>query len=112
MEPPLRRLLCSERQRGGAHADGDVFVAGDFCGKMDFGDTTLEVAAGERDIFVAVIDDIGEDVYSRRLGGAGPSTLAPRTVDAKGNALLVGTFEKAFDDGSGPSPALEWTTPS
>ena len=100
-----RRYGDSCDQNGSAVAltpTGEVFIAGDFCGKMDFGDTTLEAAAGERDIFVAVIDDIGEDVYSRRLGGAGPQLARAATVDAKGNAILVGSFEKAFDDGSGP----------
>ncbi len=100
-----RRYGDSCDQNGSAVAltpTGNVFVAGDFCGKMDFGDTTLEVAAGERDIFVAVIDDIGEDVYSCRLGGAGPQYARAAAVDAKGNAILVGSFEKAFDDGSGP----------
>ena len=100
-----RRYGDSCDQNGSAVAltpTGDVFIAGDFCGKMDFGDTTLEAAAGERDIFVAVIDDIGEDVYSRRIGGAGPQYARAAAVDAKGNALLVGSFEKAFDDGSGP----------
>ena len=100
-----RRFGDSCDQNGSAVAltpTGDVFVAGDFCGKMDFGDTTLEAPSGERDIFVAVIDDIGEDVYSRRLGGAGPQYARAAAVDAKGNALLVGSFEEAFDDGSGP----------
>jgi hypothetical protein len=94
---------CDQNGTAAAHTPtGEVFIAGDFCGKMDFGDTTLEAPAGERDIFVALIDDIGEDVYSRRLGGAGPQYARAATVDLKGNAILVGSFEKAFDDGSGP----------
>jgi hypothetical protein len=94
---------CDQNGTAAAHTPtGEVFIAGDFCGKMDFGDTTLEAPAGERDIFVALIDDIGEDVYSRRLGGAGPQIARAAAVDAKGNAILVGSFEKAFDDGSGP----------
>ena len=94
---------CDQNGRAVALAPtGDVLIAGDFCGKMDFGKTTLEAAAGEVDIFVALIDDIGEDVYSLRLGGAGPQIARAAVVDAKGNAILVGSFEKAFDDGLGP----------
>ena len=99
-----RRYGDSCDQHGGATAftpAGDVLIAGDFCGKMDFGKTTVEAPAGEVDIFVAVIDDIGEDIYSRRIGGAGPQIARAAAVDAKGNALLVGSFQMAFDDGSG-----------
>ena len=93
---------CDQHGRATAHTPtGNVLIAGDFCGKMDFGNTTVEAAAGEVDIFVAVIDDIGEDVYSLRIGGAGPQIARAAAVDAKGNAILVGSFEKAFDDGSG-----------
>ncbi|MEO5727714.1 MAG: hypothetical protein ABI134_14510 [Byssovorax sp.] len=93
---------CAQNGRAVALAPtGDVLIAGDFCGKMDFGKTTIAAAAGEVDLFVALIDDIGEDVYSLRLGGAGSQVARAAVVDAKGNAILVGSFEEAFDDGSG-----------
>lgn len=99
-----RRYGDSCDQNGRATAltsTGNVLIAGDFCGKMDFGKTTLEAASGDVDIFVAVIDVLGDDVYSLRLGGPGLQSVRAAVIDTKGNTVLVGSFEKAFDDGSG-----------
>lgn len=99
-----RRYGDSCDQHGGAVAlapSGNVVIAGDFCGKMDFGDTAVTAPAGEVDLFIAAIDTVGVDIYSRRIGGAGPQIARAAAVDGGGNALVVGSFEKAFDDGSG-----------
>jgi hypothetical protein len=103
-----RRYGDSCDQRGGAVAlapSGDVLLAGDFCGKMSFGNTTVETKGGEIDLFVALIDELGEDVYSRSFGGAGAQIARAAAVDTKGNAVIVGSFDKAFDDGTGEAPS-------
>lgn len=99
-----RRYGDSCDQRGGAVAhtpSGDVLLAGDFCGKMDFGTTSVATTGADVDLFVALIDTLGEDVYSRSFGGKGAQIARAAAVDAKGNAILVGSFDQAFDDGSG-----------
>jgi hypothetical protein len=93
---------CDQRSGAVAHAPaGSVLVAGDFCGKMSFGATSIEAKTGEVDAFVALIDTLGEDVYSRRFGGAGAQIVRAAAVDPDGNAVIVGSFDTAFDDGSG-----------
>jgi hypothetical protein len=99
-----RRYGDSCDQRGSAVANapsGNVLVAGDFCGKMDFGTTTVETQGAEIDVFVAMIDTLGEDVYSRSFGGKGAQIMRGAAVDASGNAVLVGSFDQAFDAGLG-----------
>jgi hypothetical protein len=103
-----RRYGDSCDQRGGAvaHApSGDVFIAGDFCGKMDFGATVVTTAGPEIDLFVALIDTLGEDVYSRSFGGKGAQIARAAAVDQQGNAIIVGSFDQAFDDGAGAVPS-------
>lgn len=99
-----RRYGDSCDQRGGAVAhtpSGGVVFAGDFCGKMDFGSTVVATTGAEVDLFVALIDTLGEDVYSRSFGGKGAQIARAAAVDAKGNAIIVGSFDQAFDDGTG-----------
>jgi hypothetical protein len=99
-----RRYGDSCDQHGGAVAfapAGALLVAGDFCGKMDFGKATIEAAAGDTDLFVTLVDAFGDDIYARRIGGAGPQLARAAAVDNLGNAVLVGTFTEAFDEGQG-----------
>jgi hypothetical protein len=99
-----RRFGDACDQHGGAVAlmpSGDVLIAGDFCGKMDFGTTAVETKGAEVDLFVALIDALGEDVYSRSFGGKGAQIARAAAVDAKGDAVIVGSFDQGFDDGSG-----------
>jgi hypothetical protein len=103
-----RRYGDSCDQHGGAVANlpaGSVLLAGDFCGKMSFGKTAVETMGGEVDLFVAVIDALGEDVYSRSFGGKGAQIARAAAVDVQGNTVVVGSFDQAFDDGSGEAPS-------
>ncbi|MEP7120418.1 MAG: hypothetical protein ABJE95_05900 [Byssovorax sp.] len=93
---------CDQRGSAVAHTPaGNVLLAGDFCGKMDFGNTAVETKGAEIDAFVVMLDALGEDVYSRSFGGNGAQILRGAAVDAKGNAVLVGSFDQAFDAGAG-----------
>lgn len=99
-----RRYGDSCDQHGGAVAhlpSGSVLLAGDFCGTMDFGTTTVQTKGAEVDLFVAVIDTLGEDVYSKSFGGKGAQVARAAVVDPLGNAVIVGSFAEAFDDGGG-----------
>ena len=67
-----RRFGDSCDQRGAAVAvapTGNVVVAGDFCGTMDFGASTVTTKGGDIDAYVAIFDTLGEDLYSRSFGG-------------------------------------------
>jgi hypothetical protein len=99
-----RRYGDSCDQRGGAVAhtpSGNVLIAGDFCGKMDFGATAVETKGAEIDAFVAMIDALGEDIYSRSFGGKGAQITRAAAVDANGDAVVVGSFDQGFDAGLG-----------
>jgi hypothetical protein len=93
---------CDQHSGAVAHlSSGNVLVAGDFCGTMDFGKTTLQTKGTEVDAFVAVIDTFGEDVYSRSFGGKGAQIVRGAAVDPTWNTVIVGSFDQAFDDGNG-----------
>jgi hypothetical protein len=93
---------CDQHGGGVAHTPtGDVLLAGDFCGTMDFGTTVVATQGAEVDLFVALIDPLGEDVYSRSFGGKGAQIARGAAVDAQGNAVVIGSFDQAFDDGTG-----------
>lgn len=97
---------CDQHSGAVAHLpSGSVLLAGDFCGAMDFGTTSLQTKGAEVDLFVAVIDTLGEDVYSRSFGGKGAQIARAAVVDPQGNAVIVGSFAEAFDDGSGEAPS-------
>jgi hypothetical protein len=102
-----RRFGDSCDQRGSAAAlssKGNLLIAGDFCGKMDFGSTTVETQGGEVDAFIALFDTLGEDVYSLRIGGKGAQIARAAAIDAQGNAIIVGSFDGTLDDGAGSVP--------
>ncbi|MBI4703197.1 MAG: hypothetical protein HY744_18935, partial [Deltaproteobacteria bacterium] len=85
----------------GVDGTGNVLLTGAFQGAIDFGGGPL-AAAGDWDIFVAKLDPNGNHVWSKRFGG--PAFDMPRSIslDAGGNLLLAGEFEKALDFGGGP----------
>jgi hypothetical protein len=70
-------------------ASDHVYVAGSFTGTLDLDGTTL-VAAGESDVFVAVLDTAGNLERSTVLGGAGNETATSLAVDASGRAVVSG----------------------
>jgi hypothetical protein len=103
-----RRYGDSCDQRGGAVAltvSGNVLLAGDFCGKMEFGATSVETQGSEIDAFVAMIDTLGQDVYSRSFSGKGAQIVRAAAVDTQGGAVIVGSFDQGFDDGTGEAPS-------
>jgi hypothetical protein len=69
---------------------GDLVVAGMFSATMTIGAQEL-VSAGGQDIFVARLAPDGVPRWSKRFGGPGDDTVADMALDAKGDAVLVGT---------------------
>ncbi len=80
---------------------GNVLIAGDFEGAMDFGGGPL-FSVDPQDTFVAKFDPNGNHLWSRRFGDAGQQRAAGAAVDAAGNLVVVGYFDGAIDFGNGP----------
>jgi hypothetical protein len=70
-------------------ASDHVFVAGTFTDSLDLDGTTL-VAAGDSDVFVAVLDTAGNVQRSTVLGGAGAESATSLAVSADGRAVVSG----------------------
>jgi len=72
-------------------AGGNVVVAGNFLGSVDFGCGKLTSGAAMSSGFVAKLDPGGVCLWSENLiGSIGVASVA---VDASGNVLVTGTFE-------------------
>ncbi|MDB4944831.1 MAG: hypothetical protein JWP97_4365 [Labilithrix sp.] len=81
-------------------AAGNVVVAGNFSGTIDFGGGPL-VSAGSWDIFVAKLDAAGNHLWSKRFGDADQQEAHTVAVDAAGDIVLGGTFWGSVDFGGG-----------
>jgi len=80
---------------------GNVVLAGEFSGTVDFGGGPL-TAAGDYDMFVAKFDANGNHVWSKGFGDAGHDVAGP-SVDSAGNVVLVGRCAAGtVDFGGGP----------
>lgn len=79
---------------------GDIFLAGDFAGSIDFGDGPL-VSAGGMDIFVAKLSASGSPLWGKRFGDAAEQRVASISSDASGNVILTGYFQGDLDFGNG-----------
>src|SRR5439155_11265907 len=81
--------------------NGDVVVAGDFSGTVDFGGGLL-TSAGTKDIFVAKYSGAdGSHQWSKRYGGTGDDHASGVTLDNGGNVGLTGSFKGTVDFGGG-----------
>jgi hypothetical protein len=99
---------------------GNVLVAGEFLGTVDFGGGSL-ISAGSFDIFVAKFDPSGTPLWSKRFGDIDSDRGWGIAVDGTENVVVTGEFEGTvnFGDGSlvGAGKAatgvgvLRWTGP-
>lgn len=87
----------------GIHAGsaGGVVVAGMFDGAMELGRERL-VSAGDRDAFVARLDQTGRLVWVRQFGGLDYQSAVRAAMDADGNVVVAGEFFGTSDFGAGP----------
>ena len=82
---------------------GNVVVAGQLTGAIDFGQGQLRSQGGE-DIFVLALGPAGKVRWSRGFGAAGEDLAASVALDAQGNVVLTGTFTHSVDVGGGALP--------
>jgi hypothetical protein len=107
-EPPVDDRVRWSLRAGGQDSDGvaaasalvGVAVTGWFHGSIEIAGVPLE-SAGGADGFVAVLDNDGRYVWSRRFGGPGDDRGTAVVVDLAGFVMVAGTFEGAVDVGTG-----------
>jgi hypothetical protein len=108
--PPCKGALVWAKRFGDGSAQnphgvavdgtGNVLLAGDFTGSVDFGAGALQ-SAGGTDVFVAALSPDGDHRWSRRFGDPSSQTAMHIAIDAQGNALVSGYFTGTIDFGGG-----------
>lgn len=71
---------------------GEVYVAGQFDGRVIFGNDTLWAAAQDFDIFFAQYDNNGTIQFAKRLGGIYDNTNPKLSMGIFGKVVMAGTF--------------------
>jgi len=86
-------------------ASNNIHVTGYFNGLVDFdpGAGTSNMSSLNLDIFVLKLDNSGNFIWSRKMGGSGIDQAYDITVDGAGNVYTTGYFTTAadFDPGAG-----------
>jgi uncharacterized protein (AIM24 family) len=80
---------------------GNVLLAGQYAGAIDFGGGPL-ASAGSFDGFLAKLSGTGAYLWAKRVGGGSADMVTAVGVDASGNPTLVGYFAGVADFGGGP----------
>lgn len=85
---------------------GNVYVAGDFCGTVDFNPASATVnltSNGSSDIFVAKYNSSGNYIWAGNVGGNSSDFANCIVIDLFGNCYVTGEFESTadFNPGSG-----------
>lgn len=84
-----------------ADPQGNVVVAGNFLGSIDFGAGAL-TSAGQNDAYVAKLDPNGAALWSKSYGDAQYHQYAQHVAtDAQGNILVTGHFRGSINFGGG-----------
>ncbi len=85
--------LFDEGQRVAVDRAGNVAVAGQLIGDVDFGAGVDRAAGGSRDGFVLVLDPNGVFRWARRIGGLGNDMARGVAFGADGSVWVAGNFE-------------------
>lgn len=85
-------------------AAGAVYLTGYFDGAVSFGGPTL-TSAGNLDVFVVKLDAMGNHVWSRRFGDAGPQLGVDVAIDPSGDVFVLAKGYGSPDFGAGPLPS-------
>lgn len=89
-----------------ADAAGNVILAGDYYGTVDFGGGSL-TAAG-KPLVVAKLDPGGSHLWSHGFSATGVLYIGGVAVDATGDVLITGSYGGTVDFGDGPLPTAVW----
>ncbi|GAA0873613.1 hypothetical protein GCM10009118_00210 [Wandonia haliotis] len=81
-------------------ADGSVYTVGSFWGTVDF-DPGAGVASlsseGNSDVFIQKLDNNGDFLWVKQLGGAGYDTGVSLILDELGNPIVTGAVQSTVD---------------
>jgi hypothetical protein len=90
-----------------ADKDGNLYVAGDFTGTVDFDPDPLHAetltslgTGGNSDLFVCKLDSTGAYVWAKSMGGLATGSRATArslAVDAESNIYITGAFRDEID---------------
>ncbi|MBI5514994.1 MAG: SBBP repeat-containing protein [Deltaproteobacteria bacterium] len=97
-----RRFGDAEQQVGTSIAldrSGNVVIAGNFQGTVDFGGRPL-VCAGGDDIFVASLSSGGAHLWSRRFGDSESQFIDDIATDLGGDIVITGQFRGELNLGT------------
>lgn len=86
-------------------AMGNVYVAGNFYGSIDFGAGPL--AAAFLDGFLVKFDPMGKVLWAKQFTDPGSSSAQTLAIDSAGNVVVGGAFQGPTDFGGGPLVATE-----
>ena len=81
-------------------SSGNIFATGDFQGNVDFNPGTgidNHLSNGEFDIFLCKIDQFGNFLWARTIGGINDDKGNSIAVDPNGNSHVTGFFEGMVD---------------
>jgi hypothetical protein len=103
------------RRMGGANQDtgqsialdasGSVYTTGSFEGTVDFDpgpDTFNLTSAGDWDIFLSKLDNNGNFLWAKRMGGTNTDSGHDIAIDSSGNLYITGEFRDTADFDPGP----------
>lgn len=82
------------------NANQDVYITGAFVDEVDFdpgAGTHAFTALGEWDVFVCVLDNAGNYVTAKQMGGPGNDNATGATLDAGGIFYVTGLFSSSAD---------------
>jgi len=80
---------------------GNVIVAGQFTGTVNFGGSDL-VSAGSNDIFLAKFNSVGVHQWSKRFGDGSDQYCYSVATDVLGDIIIAGYFTGTVDFGTVP----------
>lgn len=78
--------------------DGNVIIAGDFMGSVNFGAGAMQ-STGDYDVFVAMLDANGNRMWEEGLGGTTTQRSKAVAVDGDRNVLVTGSFSASMQVG-------------
>jgi hypothetical protein len=80
---------------------GDIVLAGEFNGAVDFGIGTPLVTAGDYDVFLVKLSAAGETEWVAQYGDASAQRKPAVAVDPQRNIVLTGEYRGQLDFGNG-----------
>ncbi|MCI0527482.1 MAG: SBBP repeat-containing protein, partial [Nitrospira sp.] len=84
---------------------GNVYTTGFFSNTADFdpGPNVFTLtSAGGADVFISKLDNVGNFVWARQVGGTGNDNGREISVDGSGNVHIIGVFNGTVDFDPGP----------